>query len=209
MEVSVEPRDYTGDSWERHTTLWNGVYDDVHFSGCLLKDFANFLHMQGGGKSDCKVDPSAKNRPPFPDKDGRYYHTVNDITWTTFVSLSKELGYDGSVNSFYNMTDEIRLKIVYFYLTKVDLTKSELVNSFLSFVYWGSGDYMPLVKRFEEVNGCIHAYLFNEGEYETLHSLLTLRHKQMKGFRKWNEFGRGWASSLAHFHRVFKWYAKT
>ena len=108
-------------------------------SGDIFADFCKFTDLQSGGKSDNKTDYYYLNTvnpaPPIPFVNGRYYHTVRDITWQLFKHLVAD-----DANRFYNMTDADREIVVKFMTAQANITKSEVVNSMFSYAVWGTGN---------------------------------------------------------------------
>jgi hypothetical protein len=108
------------------------------FTGNMVTDFASFTLLQSGdpknGYKSCDPkDKASANPPPTPYTDGKYYHTVKDVTWSTYHSIFPKR----PASMFYNMTDEERGICVMKYINAGKLTTSPLVNILLSYIAWG------------------------------------------------------------------------
>jgi hypothetical protein len=95
-------------------------------SNSWVRDFSIFTKAQGGGKSADPNDTASKNMPPIPDKDGHFYHTVHDITWSTFQHNIK----GATPERFYSMSDQDRTFIVQKFL--LNTTRNAGVDAILS-----------------------------------------------------------------------------
>jgi hypothetical protein len=205
MQTEARPLIRYNNAFEQKYALDNGVYCGVEYTGDMIHDWGVFVLGQGG-KSDCVKDLSTKYRPKVPDVDGRYYHTVKDVTWRTFRGLAKKYGYDSSPYSFYNMDDDVHRLIINHFMEKSAVTESDVINAFLSFVLWGSGSLKMYLEMFDDDYGDINEYIQEHGEYEALHSCILIRHQHLQHSRTWDVHGKGWSSGLAHYHRIFKHY---
>ena len=118
-------------------------------SGNLFDDFFRFTDLQSGGKSDNKSDYYFKNtKEPAastPDADGRYYHTVRDVTWQLFKTH-----VINDANRFYNMSDADRSICVNVMMKPAKRTKSELVNTMLAYCVWGTGNCIKEMELYQE-----------------------------------------------------------
>lgn len=212
---------YEGDNWEKMYAIpytKNGKPDylaAIQPTGDMLADVGHFLFGQGGGKSCDLEDSITKNPncwPPVADADGVKYHTVNDITWVLFSDpkMSKQIGYTPTADDFYNMTKERHDSIVNWHLEAGKVTKSDICNLVLSLCIWGGGGYFGTLRAFEAQYGNVNTFIDLKGEYFVFYRLLSIRREQMKlrNPNDWKKFGTGWSSGLAHFHRIFKVYAK-
>lgn len=227
-------RIFHGDSWEKANIIPNGHLSDIQYTGDILKDFQQFLFRQGGGLSDSLKDPICWTMrygkyvyddngnhiinwnafAPKPHKDGKRYHTSNDITWILYSSPSiyKAMGYTPTSEDFYNMTDERHTDIAMYHYNYSACTESVPVNIVLAYSFWGSGPggLNSLKSAFVKCFGDINAVLAAKGEYFVFEALLEVRQAMMKKRNpsSWPANGRGWSNGLAQFHRVFKHYTK-
>ena len=241
MENPETKKTFTGDGWEYRYALYNGQpFNKLQPSGDIENDFAAFTMGQGGGKSYSLSDSAVTNPGAFfstPDKDGRYPHTVNDITKPFFVSWAPKVGIQPTAENFYNMTQEQHALIVDAWVNSTKETTSDLCNIVLDYAEWGSGSggRRQLINAFHAKHGNISAFA-NKSEYLAFVTLLQIRMDLMKKIPDrvyqngkllyqstttklragkgqllrwgWPSCGAGWGSGLAHFHRVFKHYAK-
>lgn len=102
-----------------------------------------------GGLSKDTSDTASK----FPVPDGSGNHTNKGVTWQTFSTNAKKLGYQPTIDNFYKMPDAIWLplfKIIFWdYYIKGDKIKSLSIALFLVDWAWGSGNWS--VKNLQQV----------------------------------------------------------
>lgn len=241
MENKETKRTFIGDAWEKSHALYNGQpFNSLQPSGDIENDFAAFTMGQGGGKSYSLSDSAVTNPGAFfstPDADGRYPHTVNDITKPFFCTWAPKVGIAPTAYNFYNMTEEQHSAIVDAWINSTQETTSDLCNLVLDYTEWGSGagGRRQLINAFHAKHGNISAFA-QKNEYLAFLTLLQIRMDLMKRIPDriyqdgklvnysttiklrpaagqllrwgWPSCGAGWGSGLAHFHRVFKTYAK-
>ena len=186
--------------------LENGVYCGVEYTGDIKQDFASFVKSQGGGKSRCSHDFNLKYMPQNPDKDGKYYHTVDDISYRLFKGLGSKLGYNPTDDLFYEMPEDLHTKIVEYHIE--DITGSESIDIFFAYLKWGIGNYSNFKMRYENQYGSILKLIKLHGEYHVFLHLIKEREHQIRISKNYLVMGRGRLSGLAHFHRIFKNYVK-
>lgn len=231
MAESLElKKEYAGDLWEglygKHGYQTGQAYVKVEPSGDMEQDFIHFVHGQGGGKSNDPNDPAAKNMPPKPDKDGVYYHTVNDITWPFFKANAQRAGIVPTSEAFYGMTKEQHAQMVDMFIgdmRKVFKVNSDAVAMVFVYAEWGSGrgngiygdkrydaGALDLLDYYYQSFGMtVNQSIDEVGEYMTFYLALTKRREQMmRDTSNWVKYYKNWQSGLAHFHRVFKVYCK-
>lgn len=240
MEQNTQ-KTFTGDAWEKRYALYNGQpFNTLNPSGDLENDFAAFTMGQSGGKSYSLSDSAVTNPGAFfstPDVDGRYPHTVNDITKPFFCTWAPKVGIKPTAENFYNMTKDQHSLIVDAWVNSTKETTSPLCNLVLDYAEWGSGGggRRQLINEFHRLHGNISAFA-EISEYVAFLTLLQIRMNLMKQIPDriyqdgklinqststklkagsgqilrwgWPSCGAGWGSGLAHFHRVFKHYAK-
>lgn len=93
-----------------------------------------------GGLSKNPNDTAAR----WPVPDGSGFHTNKGITWQTFLSNAKSLGYKATPELFYQMPDEVWNKITkkyYWDMVQGDKLKSQAVATILVDWYFGSGNW--------------------------------------------------------------------
>lgn len=228
----IKQVEYFGNKWENQYKLFNGLaFNTQQPTGDVVADFGAFTLGQGGGKSNDTKDSICWARdahnswlynadgghtintaafPPKADKDGKRYHTVDDVTWLLYNSpvMAKSVGYKPTAEGFYNLAPEVRTGIVKYHFDKGAITTSDAVSAVLAYCIWGSGTYIYMVKRFNEKYGDLNAFIKLKGEYFVFYELLLCRQETLfeRNKQSWSVMGRGWSSGLAHFHRVFKTY---
>lgn len=241
MENPELKKTFIGDTWESRHALYNGQpFNTLNPSGDMEDDFAAFTMGQGGGKSYSLSDSAVTNPCAFfstPDIDGRYPHTVNDITKPFFCTWAPKVGIQPTAANFYNMTQEQHSLIVDAWINSTKETTSDLCNLVLDYAEWGSGGggRRQLINEFHRVHGNISAFA-QKSEYIAFLTMLQIRMELMRKIPDriykdgvlinwsvtyklspkagqllrwgWPSCGAGWGSGLAHFHRVFKHYAK-
>lgn len=111
-----------------------------------MADYKNpipFIKLREGGLSSATTDTASKNPSSCGiGKNGKPYHTNKGITWVTFSSNAKKLGYEASCSNFINMPDEIWNKIYkycFWDLIKAGNLKNQAIANFFVEWAWGSG----------------------------------------------------------------------
>jgi lysozyme family protein len=108
-----------------------------------------------GGLSKNPNDSASK----WPVPDGSGYHTNKGITWLTFSSNARRLGYEATPKLFYDMPQHIWERItkqLYWDVIKGDQIRSQSVATMLVDWYFGSGDWA--VKNLQSVLNTHHGY---------------------------------------------------
>lgn len=183
------------------STLFNMV-----ISGNMFDDFYKFTNVQSGGKSADPNDPAAKFPPSIPDKDGKYYHTVKDVTFKTFVDIAHRYGMTADPKIFYEMPEYIRKIIVKdFIIAAKKYTQSDLVNYAIAYFLWG-GSAKKAIDIFVEKFGNLKDYINTNGELKTFNNLMYLRILQLQKLNP--RYAKGWTTLLLCYWNVFKQYAK-
>ena len=206
----AEKRIYAGDAWQSMYAIKNGHLSWVKPTGNIVEDFADFLFKQGGGRSNDPDDAVAKEEGAFPDtpyKDGKKYHTVNDIT---FILYKQHFPNDSDMD-FYEMAEWKRLHIINKIIAKGKRTTSEVINIAIAYTIWGSGNEKFTIQRFVRYwKMSLNDFIAKYGEDATLYHYLEARRQTMKqrNPKDWIKFGYSWSNGLAQFYRVFKTYTK-
>lgn len=108
------------------------------------KQIIPFILQWEGGLSRDKNDSASKNPAPCTYKGISGYHTNKGVTYTTFTTLAKPLGYEPSCENFFLMPNEIFLKIFktgYWNGFKLDEYKSQKIANLIVSWAWASGNY--------------------------------------------------------------------
>jgi lysozyme family protein len=96
------------------------------------------IKVAEGGLSKDPTDYAAH----WPVPDGSGYHTNKGVTWQTFSTMATKLGYVATPALFYQMPDDIWLKIYkvgYWDMVQGDKIDSQAVAGLLVEIAWGSG----------------------------------------------------------------------
>lgn len=97
-----------------------------------------YIKKWEGGLSRRLDDPWSK----YPVPDGSGYHTNKGVTWNTFQSFAKQVGYVATPALFYAMPDNIWLgiyKIGFWNPMHGDRIPSQAIAELLADFAWGSG----------------------------------------------------------------------
>ena len=187
-------------------------------TGNLLNDFVKFIQLKEGGLSRDKTDSASANPSPYRliGKDGVYHsdwHTNKGVTYEAFKKLSSKLGYINNEVNFSTMPIKIWFDIFSagYYAPFKNLTKSELINLYLSSWAWGSGTggAKNLLKK---IGININEMINSKGENYTLAFLVTERIKFFERLviaKPQNQkFLQGWKNSALSFYKNFKQFTK-
>jgi lysozyme family protein len=110
-----------------------------------MADFqSNIKFIKGweGGLSRALTDTAHKNPCPCPYNGQTGWHTNKGVTWSAFLTLGPQLGYDPSCDNFFAMPDDIWQKIYrfgYWAPMQGDLYKSQAIANNVAEIAWGSG----------------------------------------------------------------------
>lgn len=109
-----------------------------------IKNVVEFTKAWEGGLSRDAGDKASANPAPWTYKGLTGWHTNRGVTFTSFVGNAPKLGYAVTPENFFNMPDEIWMKIakkIYWDGLLLDQVRSEAVAAALFNWIWGSGDY--------------------------------------------------------------------
>lgn len=176
------------------------------YTGDIIADFSQFTDDQSGKKSDDKTDSASKDSPDTPATDGRYYHTIRDVTFSTYKSIFP----NRPAQYFYTMTDEERMTCIMHYVNAGKMTTSPLVNILISYIIWG-GSLSVILHTYhwwyKDTTLQADALL---SEHDTFIKLLDIRrwvyNNCLGEASKIN--GMGWDRSIINFWKLFKQYYK-
>ena len=169
-------------------------------TGNVINDLSKFTKVQGGGKSDDVNDKLAVGAglPSYPDSDGRTYHTVNDIIWSTFKTVIP----DATPYQFYNMSETDRAKVIEWFFNKSATTGNNAVDAFLFYMNWGgwgasnrSAQYLACFKNSVAVDAAKLPKL-------TFLRLISMQWYFVKDEKHWI----GWRFGILNFYKLFKNY---
>lgn len=176
--------------------MWN-----LKTSRDALIDFSNFTKLQGGGKSNDINDTAAKFMPPKADKDGQFYHTVNDITWMAFKNHIP----NATAERFYDMNEKDRALIISHFL--VNPTNCIAVDMLLSYIKWGSGSFLSDAVFFKEMYGYDLYDAVKKNPFDAFDNLTVARLEHIKKFKTFSKHGKGWQRGHLCFYKLFRQYA--
>lgn len=166
----------------------------------ILPDVEKFILKSEGGLSNNPNDSASKKPSPTSEK----WHTNKGVTWSTFVSLAPQLGYQPTVQNFLVMPSTIWQKIYREkYLKKAQISDNPLINAYLSIWYWQGYDTrlldpkkiteviaskMPLKKKLANLVALRKQY----------YDQVIANHPQKAVFKK------GWYNSADNFYNTFE-----
>lgn len=193
-------------------------YFKINRTGNLGNDVASYIKLKEGGLTDNPADSASKfpTGVTYTGKDGATgktkttdkWHTNKGITWQTFKAYADKLGYKGDAETFYAMPDDVWLKIYneIYYKPFANLTKSPLINYYISLWAWGSGvgGAKNLLKKIETP---LNDMIDKVGEQKTLALLIDARIKfydrLIEKEPKNAQFRQGWRNAALSFYKNF------
>ena len=193
------------------------ICSDAKYTADFFNDLKSFVFGQGGGKSRDIHDAAAgvmANWPNVPDKDGKKYHTVNDITYSVFCKLAKKAGIEPTPDNFYGMTEEQAGSIAGVYFSEYvyvyrKQTNSQGLLALFFYTIWGSGTAQYTLKKFQKYFGVsVFDYEKKYGSVEAIDAYSFVRYLNLKAINESKYKGRyvGWYSGISNFWRVFRNY---
>lgn len=117
-----------------------------------------FTKSWEGGLSRATSDTASSYSSPWVYKGLTGWHTNRGITYKTFANNASRLGYQATATNFFNMPDDIWLKIakvLYWDGLLLDQMKSPAIAAALFNWTWGSGD--------SGAGKSLEKYLFTKG----------------------------------------------
>ena len=168
-------------------------------TGNLINDFAKFTDLQSGGKSDDPNDSASAVLPHKPDKDGKTYHTIRDVTYATYKTLMPQ----GSVDDFYAMTDETRNVFINYFLRQNRHTGRPRIDVLLAYFAWGSGTSYNELKTYQ---AWYETKLIDEKENDAVlfNRLIDIRLYRLRKMKDAVHYSSGWQAAILNFWNVFK-----
>jgi hypothetical protein len=117
-----------------------------------ISSIIGLTKKEEGGLSRATTDTASRYPSPYEYNGKTGWHTNRGVTYKTFESLAKSLGYTNNRENFINMPDSIWLKIAkvgYWDVINLDAMNSQaLANLFFSWI-WGAGyGWRPRIKRY-------------------------------------------------------------
>lgn len=173
------------------------------YTGNIIVDFSQFTDDQSGKKSDDPNDPAAKDSPIVPATDGRYYHTIRDITWATYHAIFP----NRPAQYFYTMTDEERQSCISPFINAGKQTTSDLINIMLSYIIWG-GSLSLILSTYHTwySETTLQADTMND-EHATFVKLIDVRRYVYSNcLSDSSKYGEGWDLGVLCFWKLFRNY---
>ena len=172
-------------------------------TGDIVSDFSKFTDLQSGKKSDDPKDSAAHFPPPTPAKDGKYYHTIRDITWQTYHTLLPLR----TANDFYNMSDGDRNFVVSRIMSYSAFTSDKIINAFLSYLSWASGNYHNEMNVYSAwYKSDIRKDLENISRTIILNRLVDIRLYTYSQMRQFSTYGSGWQAGILNLWHLLLQY---
>lgn len=189
----------------------------------LISKLVPFIQKWEGGLSRDPNDTASSNPAPWPYKGLTGWHTNKGITYTTFISNASKLGYEPTKENFFNMPDELWLKILkgaYVAAFPVDkIAHLPRIQAVIITWAWGSGQsgaerYLANFQR--EEMGIVDSNITPEeivknfkkkinpvNESVWFEKLCKRRLEDMRKMRTWSAHGRGWTNRINDFRNTF------
>lgn len=112
-----------------------------------IKHITSFTKGWEGGKSNDPKDTASANPSPWMWTDPKTkitapLHTNKGVTYAAFAAAAKEMGFANSKENFFEMSDDIWLKIAkkkYWDILKLDTVNSQAIANLMFSWIWGSG----------------------------------------------------------------------
>jgi hypothetical protein len=110
-----------------------------------MADIASIIGLtkkEEGGLSRATTDTASRYPSPYEHNGKRGWHTNRGVTYKTFESLAKKLGYANNRENFINMPDSIWLKIAkngYWDILNLDKMNSQAIANLFFSWQWAAG----------------------------------------------------------------------
>lgn len=107
-----------------------------------LLQITPYIHGWEGGLSRAVTDKAHLHPAPWSFKGLTGWHTNKGVTYQTFSSLAKQLGYANTAENFFAMPESIWIKIYrvgFWNPMSLDLVKSQAMASAMADYAWGFG----------------------------------------------------------------------
>ena len=177
----------------------------------FYSELITFLHGWEGGLTDDTTD-TASNFPlrgTYTVKNKVYTnpHTNKGVTYRTFIDSAKVHGFEPSNSNFFDMPNDIWLKIYKdgYYKKASKISNNEVLNVYMSLWFWGgwAKTLMP-IERVAKVIGS------NISDKQKLKQLVDLRKEYFVNVVKANpknaKYLKGWTDRATDFYEKFNKY---
>lgn len=189
----------------------------------LLNKLVPFIQESEGGLSRDPKDSASSNPAPWTHKGVSGWHTNKGITYSTFVSNASRLGYAPTADNFFNMPDDIWLKILKgAYMKPFPLDKISHLPRIQAVIItwaWGSGvggattrlaNFQREVMGIKDSNITANEIVDNFrkhinpiNEREWFQKLCDRREQDFRKMPTFSAHGKGWLNRLAKFRQLF------
>ncbi len=188
----------------------------------LLSKLVPFMKKWEGGLSRDPNDTASSYPAPWTYKGVTGWHTNKGITYKAFVSNAQKLGYAPTAENFFNMPDDIWLKILKgSYMASFPLNKiSHLPRIQAVIISWSWGSGVAGAERYlanfqREEMGIKDSNITKEeiiknfalrvnplNELDWFNKLCDRRLEDFKKMATWNVHGKGWTNRLNEFRTI-------
>jgi lysozyme family protein len=192
-------------------------------NGELLKKLIPFITRWEGGLSRATTDTASHNPAPWSYSGKTGWHTNKGITYSTFVSLAKKIGYAITPSNFFTMPDSLWFKILQSGYMKAYplhlINHLPRVQAVIITWAWGSGtagserrlaNFQRQVMGIRDSNitksEIVNNFLTRISPRNELKWFQALCDRREADFRRMSTFaanGRGWLRRLADFRITF------
>lgn len=190
----------------------------------LLGKLSTFIKRWEGGLSRDPADDASSNPAPWSYNGQTGWHTNKGVTYTTFQSNAKKVGYEVNAKNFFEMPDSIWygiLKESYVKGFPIDrIAHLPRIQAVIITWAWGSGvgGAETRLARFQrEVMGINDSNITKDeivdnfrkrinpfNELEWFNKLCDRRLADFKKMDDWSRFGKGWSNRLNDFRKTFQ-----
>lgn len=189
----------------------------------LLKKLIPFIIRWEGGLSRATTDTASKNPAPWIHYGQSGWHTNKGITYSTFVSLAKKIGYSITPKNFFEMSDSLWYKILQHGYVKAYplhlINHLPRIQAVIITWAWGSGtagserrlanfqrDSMGIVDSNitkAEIVANFKKRVNTRNERKWFDALCDRREADFRRMSTFAANGRGWLRRLADFRKTF------
>lgn len=207
----------------------------IKTTGNLENDMVVYIQKKEGGLSDDPSDtdpsktpvgytvaggvgykytsPSVESKVYIGKKTSDKWHTNKGFIWPSFKKGISGGNNIESYNRFFNMSNEDWIKVYkeqFYKKYAAGITKSDLVNYYLSLWYWGSGagGADPLLNKFKQSlrnkgYNSLDDFLEKNSEKKLLTELVAYRIEAFKVMQNAPTYLVGWAGGALNWYRYF------
>lgn len=189
----------------------------------FMKKLVEFIKKWEGGLSRALTDTASRLPSPWTYNGQKGWHTNMGITYETFLSLAKKIGYAVTPANFFNMTEELWMKILLEgYMKPYPLHQINHLPRIQAVIItwaWGSGlagserrlanfqrDEMGIVDgniTKSEIVANFKKRIKPITEVKWFHKLCDRREADFRKMSTFNVNGRGWLRRLDDFRTTF------